>query len=157
VAAPVLLLEDVPGWRAMKRSKALVKGRWWSTVAVLLLVAILTGIVQAVFIGILAGVVSVSGNEVAVAIADAIGQTASGVLTTPLSAAVLTVLYFDLRVRKEGFDLELLSRRMGVDPATVANPAFLPPAMPPPPPPSPGPQDRPSDWPPPPDWRPPDA
>jgi hypothetical protein len=163
VAAPVLLLEDVPGWRAMKRSKALVKGRWWSTVAVLLLVAILTGIVQAVFIGILAGVVSVSGNEVAVAIADAIGQTASGVLTTPLSAAVLTVLYFDLRVRKEGFDLELLSRRMGVDPATVANPAFLPPPlpappMPPPPPPSPGVQDRPPGWPPPPsDSRPPDG
>jgi hypothetical protein len=159
VAAPVLLLEDVRGWKAMKRSRELVKGRFWSTFAVVLLVAILTGIVQAVFVGILAGVVSVSGNEVALAIADAIGQTASGVLTTPLSAAVLTVLYFDLRVRKEGFDLELLSRRMGVDPATVANPAFLPPAMPPPPPPppSPGPQDRPSDWSPPPDWRPPDA
>ena len=159
VAAPVLLLEDVRGWKAMKRSRELVKGRFWSTFAVVLLVAILTGIVQAVFVGILAGVVSVSGNEVALAIADALGQTASGVLITPLSAAVLTVLYFDLRVRKEGFDLELLSRRMGVDPATVANPAFLPPAMPPPPPPppSPGPQDRPSDWSPPPDWRPPDA
>ena len=158
VAAPVLLLEDVRGWKAMKRSRRLVKGRFWSTFAVVLLMAILTGIVQAVFVGILAGVVSVSGNEVAVAIADAIGQTASGVLTTPLSAAVLTVLYFDLRVRKEGFDLELLSRRMGVDPATVANPAFLPPAMAqPPPPPSPGPQDRPPGWSPPSDWRPPDA
>lgn len=156
VAAPVLLLEDVHGWKAMKRSRQLVKGRFWPTVAVVLLVGILTGIVQAVFVGILAGVVSVSGNEVALAVADAIGQTASGVLTTPLSAAVLTVLYFDLRVRKEGFDLELLSRRMGVDPATVANPAFLPPAVPPPPPPSPGPQDRPPEWPPP-DGRPPDA
>ena len=157
VAAPVLLLEDVRGWKAMKRSRQLVKGRFWPTLAVVLLVAILTGIVQAVFVGILAGLVSVSGNEVALAIADAIGQTASGVLTTPLSAAVLTVLYFDLRVRKEGFDLELLSRRMGVDPATVANPAFLPPVMPAPPPPSPGPQDRPPEWSPPPDWRPPDA
>lgn len=157
VAAPVLLLEDVRGWKAMKRSRELVKGRFWPTFAVVLLVAILTGIVQAVFVGILAGVVSVSGNEVALAIADALGQTASSVLTTPLSAAVLTVLYFDLRVRKEGFDLELLSRRMGVDPASVANPAFLPPPIPAPPPPSPGPQDRPPDWSPPPDWRPPDA
>ena len=156
VAAPVLLLEDVRGWKAMKRSKQLVKGRFWSTFAVVLLVAILTGIVQAIFVGILAGVVSVSGNEVAVAIADAIGQTASSVLITPLSAAVLTVLYFDLRVRKEGFDLELLSRRMGTDPATVANAAFLPP-MAPPPPPSPGPQDRPPGSSPPSDWRPPDA
>lgn len=160
VAAPVLLLEDVRGWKAMKRSRSLVKGRFWPTIGVLVLVAILTFIVQAVFAGILAGVLGVGGNDVALAIADAIGQTASSVLTTPLSAAVLTVLYFDLRVRKEGFDLELLSRRMGVDPATVANPAFLPPpvpappawpAPPAPPPPSPGPEDRP------PEWRPPDA
>jgi hypothetical protein len=166
VAAPVLLLEDVRGRKALKRSRQLVKGRFWSTFAVVLLMAILTGIVQAVFVGVLAGLVSVSGNDVALAIADAIGQTASGVLTTPLSAAVLTVLYFDLRVRKEGFDLELLSHRMGVDPATVTNPAFLPPAAsappgwppPAPPPPSPGPQDGPAPgWSPPPDWRPPDA
>lgn len=151
VAAPMLLLEDVPGRKAMKRSRALVKGRWWSVAAVLLLVAILTGIVQAVFIGILAGVAGIGGNDVAIAVADALGQTASGVLITPLSAAVVTVLYFDLRVRKEGFDLELLSRRMGVDPATVANPAFLPPPLP-----SPGIQDRPAIWPPP-DARPPDG
>jgi hypothetical protein len=157
VAAPVLLLEDLRGWGAMKRSRSLVKGRFWPTFAVLVLVAVVTFIVQLVFASILAGVLGVGGNEVALAIADAIGQTASGVLTTPLSAAVLTVLYFDLRVRKEGFDLELLSRRMGVDPATVANPAFLPPAMPAPPPPSPGPQDRPPGWSPPSDRRPRDA
>lgn len=158
VAAPALLLEDIRGWKAMKRSRQLVKGRFWPTVAVVLLVTLITGIVQAVLVGILAAVVSVSGNEVALAIADAIGQTASGVLTTPLSAAVLTVLYFDLRVRKEGFDLELLSHRMGVDPATVANPAFFPPprpqdpGWPPPPPPTPppppGPEDQPPGWPP---------
>ena len=157
VAAPVLLLEDLRGRKAMKRSRWLVKGRFWPTFAVLVLIAMLTFIVQMVFSSILAGVLGVGGNEVALAVAEAIGQTASAVLTTPLSAAVLTVLYFDLRVRKEGFDLELLSRRMGVDPVTVANPAFLPPAMPAPPPPSPGPQDRPPASSPPSDGRPPDA
>jgi hypothetical protein len=152
VAAPVLLLEDVRGWQAMKRSRQLVKGRIRPTIAVVLLITILTIIVQSVVVGVLAGVVSVSDNDVALAVADAIGQTLSGMLTTPLSAAVLTVLYFDLRVRKEGFDLELLSRRMGVDPTTVANPAFLPPPQDrppadgwPAPPPPPPPQDRPPD------------
>ncbi|MGI8985081.1 MAG: hypothetical protein ACR2HM_11230 [Acidimicrobiales bacterium] len=148
VAAPVLLLEDLRGWGAMKRSRQLVKSRFWPTFAVLILVAILSFIVQAVFSGILLGVVGVSGNEVAVAIAEAIAQTASGVLTTPLSAAVLTVLYFDLRVRKEGFDLELLSHRMGTDPTTLADPAFLPPQDAAPPPPQDGP---------PPGWPSPDA
>ncbi len=113
VAGPVVLLEDRRGWSAMKRSRELVKGRFWPTVAVLLLVLLLTAVVQMVFLGILTALVSVTGNEVAQAVADAIGQTASSALTTPLSAAILTVLYFDLRVRKEGFDLELLARRMG--------------------------------------------
>jgi hypothetical protein len=31
------------------------------------------------------------------------------VLTTPYSAAVVTLLYFDLRVRKEGLDLQLIA------------------------------------------------
>jgi len=151
VASPVLLLEDVRGWGALKRSRQLVKGRFWSTVAVLLLVAILSGIVQAIFLGVLAGVVSVSGNEVAAALADAIGQTLASALTTPLSAAVLTVLYFDLRVRKEGFDLELLARRLGVEPGTVAGVDFMPA------PPAVASDDQPPFWPPPPGWQPRDG
>ena len=148
VATPVLLLEEVRGWGALKRSRELVKGRWWPTVAVLVLVVILSGIVQAVFVGLLGGVVSASDNEIADAIANAIGQTASSALLTPLSAAVTTVLYFDLRVRKEGFDIELLARRLGVDPATIPRSDLLPPA--PPPVPS---DDEPPFWPPPPGWR----
>lgn len=152
VAAPVLLLEDHRGWDALKRSRQLVKGRFWPTVAVLLLIAILSGIVSAIFLGVLAGVVGVTGNDVAEALANAIGQTLSSALTTPLSAAVLTVLYFDLRVRKEGFDLELLARRLGVEPGTVAGPEFLAPGPPPP-----ASDDQPPFWPPPPGWRPRDG
>ena len=36
-------------------------------------------------------------------------------LTTPFVAALTMVIYFDLRVRKEGFDLFLLASRVGVD------------------------------------------
>ena len=128
VAAPVLLLEDVRGRAALKRSRALVKGRWWPTLFVLILVGILTTVVQLLFLGLFAGVVSVSDNEVAQAVAEAVAQIAGSALTTPLSAAVLTVLYFDLRVRKEGFDLELLARRIGVDAAPPAPSDAAPPA-----------------------------
>jgi hypothetical protein len=151
VAAPVLLLEGIKGRGALKRSRALVEGRFWPTVGVLLLVGLLTGIVQAIFLGVLTGIVSVAGNEVATALADAIGQTASSALTTPLSAAVLTVLYFDLRVRKEGFDLELLAHRLGVEPGTGASVDFLPPPTARPPSDS---DDQPPFWPPPPGWKP---
>lgn len=35
----------------------------------------------------------------------------------PLLANILTVLYYDLRIRKEGYDIEELSRRLGADTA----------------------------------------
>ncbi|HEV7685167.1 MAG TPA: hypothetical protein VGQ80_01280, partial [Acidimicrobiia bacterium] len=34
-------------------------------------------------------------------------------------AAVLVLIYFDLRVRKEGFDLDLLSQGVGIPGATL--------------------------------------
>jgi len=153
VAAPVLLLEGVKGRAALKRSRALVQGRFWPTVAVLLLMTILTGIVQAIFLGVLTGIVSVSGNEVARAAANALGQLISSAVTTPFTAAVLTVMYFDLRVRKEGFDLELLARRLGVEPGTASTIDLLPPA-PAPGGPAPDAEDQPPFWPPPPGWKP---
>ena len=39
----------------------------------------------------------------------------SGAITYPYLAAVLTILYFDQRVRKEGFDLQLLAEGFGVE------------------------------------------
>jgi len=34
-------------------------------------------------------------------------------ISTPLQAALVAVVFFDLRVRKEGLDLELLADRLG--------------------------------------------
>ena len=42
------------------------------------------------------------------------------VFSAPLQAALLTVVYFDLRVRKEGFDLELLAHELGASRAAPA-------------------------------------
>ncbi len=39
---------------------------------------------------------------------DAAGLRPLSIGTTPFTAPVVTVIYFDLRVRKEGFHLELL-------------------------------------------------
>ena len=44
-----------------------------------------------------------------------VGGTVGSVLTTPYSAAVVTLLYFDLRVRKEGLDLQLIAEGAGVE------------------------------------------
>ena len=48
-------------------------------------------------------------------IASVIGTTIAGVILYPYSSALLTILYFDQRVRKEGFDLQLLAEGVGVE------------------------------------------
>ena len=46
-------------------------------------------------------------------ILERVGSLLVSLFTTPFIAAVTTLVYFDLRVRKEGFDLALLAERMG--------------------------------------------
>ena len=150
VAVPVLLLEDIRGRKALKRSRELVKDRWWHVAAVILVSGLLVSIVGSAISAVLLGVTAVAENDLLDALARALGNTAGAVVTTPIAAAVTMVMYFDLRVRKEGFDLELLARQVGVEPSEVDRSIL---AAPPPPPVD---RSQPPFWPPPPGWRPPD-
>lgn len=169
VAVPVLLLEDLRGRKALKRSRELVKGRWWPILGAIVVSGILAGVIQAVFAAVLVAVVGTDGNDVAGATAGALANIAGSMVTTPFSAAVIMVVYFDLRVRKEGFDLELLARRVGVEPPAGGYPApggaavggwpapedpWRPSSGPSP---SAGGGSQPPFWPPPPGWAPPEA
>jgi hypothetical protein len=122
VAVPVLLLEDWRGRKALKRSRSLVARRWWPALAVLVLAYLLVAVVELGLSSVLAALVLTGTSEVATVAGQAVVTMISIVLTTPLLAAVITVLYFDLRVRKEGFDIELLVRRMGPPAASAAGP-----------------------------------
>ncbi|HEY5273778.1 MAG TPA: hypothetical protein VIJ34_11160 [Acidimicrobiales bacterium] len=117
VAMPVLLLEGTRGGAALKRSRELVKGRWWSTFGTYLLSAILVGIAAAVFSAIVLAVSGTSGADVdsRLVVASAAGVISGIFLTTPFIAAIVAVIYFDLRVRKEGLDLELLAKGVGIE------------------------------------------
>jgi hypothetical protein len=130
VAVPVLLFEDVRGRKALRRSRELLKGRWWPTAAVLLLATILAVIVQFAISGALGGVFTVGGGEVVNVVAGGVADAVSSILTTPFVAAATTVLYFDALVRKEAFDLAELAEGVGMDPAAGRHPE--PPPGPPP-------------------------
>jgi hypothetical protein len=141
VGIPVMLFEGVKGRRALSRSFRLVRGRWWATFGALLVATILSYIVA----GILAAAVgalsetsvgdSILGAALLRGVSGAIGQ----IFTTPALAAVTAIVYYDLRVRKEGFDLQLMAERLGVVPppgaGQGATPAWAGQAAPPPPPP----------------------
>jgi hypothetical protein len=101
----------------MRRSFRLVRHRWWpifgALIVAYLLASIVGGIVQLVPSGIANAVTN--DSVVADAIATVIGGTVSSLITTPYTAAILTLLYFDQRVRKEGFDLQLLASGLGAE------------------------------------------
>jgi hypothetical protein len=155
VAVPVLLTEGVKGTSALGRSRALVRGRWWGTFGVVLLGTILAGVVAAA-IGGLAGFAAGSTDPGSVAgfLVNSVSGTLGSMISTPFTAAFVSVLYFDLRVRKEAFDLQLLAERIGLTappeggyrPAPGAAPAPRPTG-----------DAAPPYWPPPPGWTPPES
>ena len=157
-AMPVLLVEGLRGRSALGRSFELVRGRWWQTFGVIAVGFILAGIISTLVQGVfVAGIFVGNDNDALVLLFSALAGVVGLAVATPFQAALLTVLYFDLRVRREGFDLELLAREIGGSAPTAGSEPPAPAA----PPPAAGREeiDRTGApyWPPPPGWKPPPA
>jgi hypothetical protein len=113
VAIPVLMMEGRTGLGALGRSRELVRGRWWATVARFVLAALLIGVLELVFGLIdLGSALGISNLTLYLAVNAIVGAVVS-ILAAPFTAAVATVTYIDLRVRKEALDLELLAGGTG--------------------------------------------
>src|SRR5205823_11401878 len=63
VALPTLMAEGQRGRRALGRSRALVRGRWWKTAVTLVVAGLLASIVSGVVSGAVAAVAFASGND----------------------------------------------------------------------------------------------
>jgi hypothetical protein len=121
LAVPVMMLEDIRGTKAIRRALRLCRGHWWSVFGTQLLAGILVA-VASFAVGIAAGAVfAVFHGSTTVSVVEGfLVQTINYMVFAPFSAAVLVVLTIDLRVRKEGFDIQLLSAQMGVAPSASA-------------------------------------
>ena len=123
VVLPVLLVEDMRGTKALGRSYRLVKGRFWPVLGTVLLGGLLASVVQGVLSAPVIALVFIEANFVLTAALQAVVNIIGTALTTPFVAVLTMVIYFDLRVRKEGFDLYLLAQRVGVSPPPGGFPA----------------------------------
>lgn len=138
VAVPAIVVERQGAVGALTRSSDLVKGRFWPVLGILLLLWVARTIanyaVQTISTVLL---FTGPGEDLTVnGVISAGLQFGVDLFVLPFTAAAIAVLYFDLRVRKEGFDLELLARQVGGG-ATFPQPGASPPAWTPPPPPTP--------------------
>ena len=109
---PALFAEQLGPVNALGRSWALVRDNWWRSVGVFVVLIILqwiAGLAIGTALGVLA--VVIPGGEVLRSSVTNALSTLGGAFVQPIVAIGITLLYFDLRVRKEGFDLEQLARQ----------------------------------------------
>jgi hypothetical protein len=116
---PVMFVENVGLGAALGRSWRLIEGRWWRTFLILFLMYILIQVVASalqafLYLGqiLLQTVVS---SYLSIAISEATGILVSS-LVTPILQIAVVLIYFDLRVRREGLDLFQLAQRVGAPP-----------------------------------------
>jgi len=96
---------------AISRSVSLTKGHAGHVLGLVLISRLLTAVIS---FGFSVGVLYVLRNGdsvVSAVIGQSIASTIAGILTTPFVATATVALYFDLRIRNEAFDVQLLMQR----------------------------------------------
>jgi membrane-anchored glycerophosphoryl diester phosphodiesterase (GDPDase) len=116
----VIVLERAGVAQSVRRSWRLTEGYFWRTFGIILLVGVIVGtaaqvVVQPVSIAgtVLAAIIDPTGSGAALTITvvtTVVTMALSilvGAITSVVQAAVIAVVYIDLRMRTEGLDLEL--------------------------------------------------
>jgi hypothetical protein len=117
MSVPAMMAEDIGPIKGMTRSWNLVKGQWWRSFGVILIVLIMRfiiGIALGFMFGLIVGAVTTGDVRLAVV---AVGTTILSAVISPIVTIALVLLYFDLRVRKEGLDLDQLAQQTSPGPA----------------------------------------
>lgn len=119
VASPAMVLENLGVFAAIGRSWSLTRGNFWRLFGINILTAVITSMVAGIFVGIADAlgaifiVVGSSSPEDVIAslnttyILVMVMSTIAQLLILPFSSSVNALLYIDLRMRKEGLDVEL--------------------------------------------------
>lgn len=116
VTTQAIVIEHQGALAGLARSWRLVAGSFWRTIGILLIVSILASVIA----GIPSSMVSFtlqlsSGNPLDTLARDQaitiLVATIGQIIVLPFQLVIFTMLYYDLRVRKEGYDLELLAQQ----------------------------------------------
>lgn len=113
VDMPALFAEGVGPVKAIGRSWNLTRDHWWRTLGILLLVSIMVSLIQAALGALFTGIAAVIpglSDDIRAGLVTTVSTLISA-LVGALSPIAITLLYLDLRVRKEGLDLDQLARQ----------------------------------------------
>jgi hypothetical protein len=116
VAVPLIVLERGKVFASVRRTIALVKGRFWWTVLITFVASVLINIASSIvqyavqFAGLIVLAVAPDAELVAMVAIVATGALAvlvAAILVYSYMGSLFTFVYIDLRIRHEGFDSDL--------------------------------------------------
>jgi hypothetical protein len=114
--APAIVIEDLGPIRGMRRSWRLTAPRLFPVLGVALVAGLLASAVGNALGAVPTFVALLVGLKYAWPLLAA-GSILSALITTPFVAIVATLLYFDGRIRQEGFDLQVMADELARRPA----------------------------------------
>lgn len=121
LATPALMIDPVGIFGSFGRSWQLTKGDFWRILGIALLTVLVAGTASQIFsfpfglIAAIGGALAPDYYFLIYSIATSIGTVLANAFIAPFSAAVTSLQYFDQRIRKEAYDVELM-REAGIIP-----------------------------------------
>jgi hypothetical protein len=119
LAVPACVLEDIPAGGAIKRSVLLSRGSRRQIFVIYFLMGVINYVVMLLFLipaTYLAASVAKGSPAVATLFAG-LATFLAGALAGPIATIALSLVYFDQRVRKEAFDIQLMMAAVDGTPA----------------------------------------
>jgi hypothetical protein len=110
VAPVVATIERVGPVDAIRRSWALSTGNRWRIIGLQLLLLILNAVISALLSAVF--VTALIGDPTTRTIVQQIANVVANVAWAPVQWGTFAVLYYDLRVRREAFDLQLAAEAL---------------------------------------------
>jgi hypothetical protein len=134
LVAPALALEGSGLGSTIARAWRLTRGSFWRLFGIYLLAMIIVGAVSYIItipISLIAGVVGGTGGSTeafttATVVSSVLSSVISAAITTIFMASVVALLYIDVRMRREGLDVQLAAAAQASDGGRPGEPGARP-------------------------------
>jgi len=123
-----IILDDVGAVDAFRRSFSLVTGYWWRVFGIYILVSLIVQIIVSLLnqgvslinmgLGLIPGM-----TDIVIVALGGVLMTVISLVIQPIVIIATTLLYYDLRIRKEGFDLLHLASALVKDEYSPTEPS----------------------------------
>jgi Membrane domain of glycerophosphoryl diester phosphodiesterase len=134
VSIPVFLLEGAGVVDSMTRSSTLTHGHRWRILGACVVMYIVVLVMQVLFVmpfSILTFMAVAKGMlPLWIQIGQQVAAALAGTVAGPLFMITIALIYYDVRIRKEGFDLEAMMNALKPSADTGGNPGAPPPLQP---------------------------